>query len=254
MRLNTILISSVVALVCAANPVKLFGDQYCGVDPAPSYQNCGVALGTATFRVEDLGLGVPLIFGIWGPKGTGDFNPPYANFTDYTYIHAFPFGSYGDYVGTDWISYSNQNRTEGDTVLLNDPSKITYGQTLELVLRVVDDPNHKSGVDYCWGLNTCEDKTTGHVWAVPLPANQCIENTGYDCVFVGFEDITQSENGDFDYNDFEFYLYGVQLCANQECTSVISAEGNVPEPSTILLLAGTPLAIAIRTLCQLCKF
>ena len=172
----------------------------------------------------------------------------------YMYIHAFPFQNYGDYVGTDWMSYSNQNRTEGDTVPLNDPTKITYGQTLELVLRVTDDPNHPTGVDYCWGLSSCQDKATGRVWAVPLAANQCIENTGYDCVFVGFEDITQSENGDFDYNDFEFYLYGVQLCANQECTSIISAENvAAPEPGTMALLAGFPFAFAIRRLFRTCE-
>ena len=181
-----------------------------------------------------------------------NFNPPYANFTDYVYIHAFPYQNYGDYVGLDSISYSNQGRSEGDITFLDDTSKVTYGQPLELVLRVADDPNHVGGVDYCWGLATCQDTATGHVWAVPLPANQCIENTAHDCVFVSFEDLPQSENGDFDYNDFGFYLYGVQLCANQQCTSVVLPA--VPEPGAMVLLTGAPLAFGIRRLLRIFKF
>jgi hypothetical protein len=59
---------------------------------------------------------------------------------------------------------------------------------------------------------------------------------------VGFEDIPQQEGSDFDYNDFKMWAYGLDLSPGAS---------TVPEPSSILLLTGAPLAFAFGKLRRL---
>jgi hypothetical protein len=213
-----------------AAPLGAFADGPCTF---PEYTQCGTALAPVTFTLTDVGLGFPVIIGDWFGA--------HADFIDSVYIYDIT----ANYIGP--MSYTNQDGQEpGSPILLTDlNANIAFGDQLEFVIHVASDPNHPDGIDYCWGLDSCYkdfDGSTkiGHVFAEALPAEDC--DLPLPCVFMGFEDLPNGEGVDYDYNDFEFYVYGVTLNGPQ------THQAPTPEPASIVLLAGMPLALALRKL------
>ena len=208
-------------------PARLLAAGNCSY---PEYSNCGTSLGPVTFTLTNVGFAFPYIEGDWYGYD--------ANFSESVYVHDITTG----YIGPG--SYTNQsNPAFGTPTQLTMPlANVHYGDQIEFVLHVNNDPNFPQGVDYCWGLDSCYkdyngNTQIGHVFAENLPAKDC--NQGVPCVFMGFEDVPVKEGSDWDYNDFEFYVYGVSINGQSYAT---------PEPSSIILLAGAPLAFALRKL------
>jgi len=230
MKERTLLLAIVLLLGLMLIPAQLFAAGNCSY---PEYSNCGTALGPVTFTLTNVGFAFPYIEGDWY-----GFD---ANFTESVYVHDITTG----YIGPG--SYTNQsNPAFGTPTQLTMPlANVHYGDQIEFVLHVTSDPNFPQGVDYCWGMDSCYkdyngNTQIGHVFAQNLPANDC--NQGVPCVFMGFEDLPTTDgnaHSDWDYNDFEFYVYGV---------SINGQSAPVPEPSSVILLAGAPLAFAIRKL------
>lgn len=210
-------------LFVALSVAPMFADGPCTF---PEYSQCGTALPPVLLTVTDLGLGPVIVQGDWFGY--------YADFTDYTYIHDLTTG----YVGPN--TYTNHSgQSFGDSVqYVDQDANVAFGDVVEFVIHVANDPNHPDGVDYCFGLPFCVDQAVGHVFAENLSATEC--DLGIPCVFLGFEDLTLSEQTDYDYNDFEIYLYGVTLNGIYSKPMVVT-----PEPSSIVLAGTTTLALLI---------
>jgi hypothetical protein len=67
----------------------------------------------------------------------------------------------------------------------------------------------------------------------------CAPGQTGSCLFIRFEDLPKQEDSDFDYNDYKMWAYGLDLSAGVS---------TVPEPASVLLLTGAPLAFAFRKL------
>jgi len=228
-------------------PSQLFADGPC---TPPQYTQCGTPIENGntpyTFTLTQ-GLGFPTVHIDWYNK--------VANFTDSIYVHDLNTG----YIGP--MSYTNQSGqiTGSSEFLIPFLANVHYGDSIQLVLHVANDPNHPKGIDYadsCTGLtNICyqdmdlQNNAISHVFAENL--SNC-ESNG-PCMFMGFEDMPFLENGnhnygaDWDYNDFMVYVYGLS------CTNCVQGQfaNDAPEPPSIILLAGAPIAFAIRRLRKL---
>jgi hypothetical protein len=207
----------------------------------PEYSQCGTPLSPVTFTITQVNYPFAYIQADWYGYS--------ANFTDNIYVHDLTTGATGP-----MSSYNNQeNPPYGTpTQLVYDPlgQQFHLGDQVEFVIHVANDPNHPGGVDYCEGLGTCykdrdnNNNPLGHVFAENLPPANCDQQV--DCVFLGFKDLpfkegnNQNYHNDWDYNDFEVMVYGVSINGSQ---SVVT-----PEPSSIILLAGVPLAFVVRKL------
>lgn len=231
-RIFLLACASLLALFLTPSDLLASGCSY------PEYTQCGTPLSPTTFTITKLNYPFAYIQADWYGFS--------ANFTDLIYVHDLTTGAIGP-----MSAYSNQDNpaTGTPTELVNDPfgQNFHIGDQVEFVLHVVNDPNHPGGVDYCEGLSTCyKDKDNnnnpiGHVFA-EAPAdyqNQHYCDQQIPCVFLGFEDIPFNEKSDFDYNDFEVMVYGVSINGGQYA---------VPEPSSLILMAGAPLAFAVRKL------
>lgn len=218
-------------------PAQLFADGSC---TPPEYSNCGVPLSPVTFTITQISFPWAIV--------QADWYGYHASFTDRIYMYDITTG-----YSSDLSTFTNQqNPLRGTNELnINDiqGKKFHLGDQVEFVIRDYSDPNHPGGVDYCQFSSSCyhdvdnHNTPIGHVFAENLPYNQCDQSA--PCAFLGFEDLpfkegnNQNYQNDWDYNDFEIYVYGV---------SINGSQSSVPEPSSIVLLAGAPLAFLIRKL------
>ncbi len=116
--------------------------------------------------------------------------------------------------------------------------QLQAGDQIEFVLHV-NDPNGAQNY-YSSELDKNIDGLN-HVWAESLTNGQCMIFAG-PCAYLGFEDLPQQEGSDFDYNDFKAFMIGFDVSTGG------AAANPVPEPSSILLLTGAPLAFAVSKL------
>lgn len=227
MRSNRLVLLCCLA-VFAVLPTQVFADSFCG-DPAPyQYQACGTVAATNTFTVNARGLitGVDMFFGGY-----------HADFS--SSINALVWRN-GELVYTGADTPTNQNLTLYQRFQLVPSAELQAGDQIEFVLHV-NDPNGNHDF-YSSELDKNIDGLN-HVWAQTLTNGQCMIFAA-NCAYIGFEDLPQGEQTDFDYNDFKAFVSGLDV-SNGSPTSP------VPEPSSILLLTGVPLAFALTKLRRL---
>ena len=197
----------VVFLVCclavlAVVPSQLFADQFCTDLPPFQYQHCGTMAAWNVFTVNQLGAssGVSI-----------DFRDYHANFVDSVQARVF---RNGQVVFTSAISPSNENFPPYSSFPLIPPIQfqLQVGDEVELVFVVADvnGPRSYYSREADKGLNI---DGANHTWATTLPSQGWCNPKGLNtpCIFVGFEDLSIQEGGDFDYNDFAAWLYGVDF-------------------------------------------
>ena len=212
-------------------PSRAYADQFCS-DPAPyQYQSCGSYSPANIFSVNSSGLS----------KGVyGVFQGYHADFAD-SVIAQIVRNNIVVYTGYE--SLSNQHLQSGDEIPLIPAGELHAGDQVNFVLHAKDVNGDQFYFSYY--LNSNIDKNN-HTWAQALPENQCAPGQSGSCVFVGFEDeycITGglcewgSQKNEADYNDFKMWVYGLDVGSYQ-----------APEPSSLVLLSGAPLAFAIRKL------
>jgi hypothetical protein len=202
-------------------PSQLFADSFCQTDQSIyQYQPCGTVATSVLFRVDGQGQerGVTL-----------DFQGYHADFG--SSIQALVYRN-GQLIYTGSFSPTNLQMQQYDTFTLVPAGVAHAGDDVELVQKV-DDIN---GEQYFYSENLGKNSDgLNHTWGMHLGASMCDPNGHADCVFVGFEDLPKQEGADFDYNDFKMWLYGVQVT-------------EVPEPSSLILITGAPLAFALGKL------
>ena len=145
----------------------------------------------------------------------------------------------GNLVYTGDPTLTNQQLTRYQQFTLVPKNVLQPGDQIEFLLNVTD-PNgdqtyYSRQEDF--GLNA---DGLNHTWATNLNQGFCDILRIDPCIFVGFEDLPVQEGSDFDYNDFRAWLYGVTF-------STSNSEA-VPEPSSLLLMSGVPVAFALRKL------
>ena len=233
MKTRTFLYAFGLLLVLSLIPAKSYADQYCQIDPAPyQYQFCGVWAFPNVFTVNSAGTSN----GVYGV-----FEGYHADFADSVYANLY---RNGNLIATSAESLTNQQLSVNQTIPFFSGMDVQVGDEIELVLHDQADPN---GQQYFYSKNYLNNSDKlNHAWAKPLLQKQCAPGQTGDCVFVGFEDLPQfeqeSDPNEPDYNDFKMWLYGV---------NVSPASSEVPEPSSLLLLTGAPLAFAVRKLRRL---
>jgi len=213
-------------------PSRAYADQFCSTDPAPyQYQNCGSFAPANTFNVNSSGLS----------KGVyGVFQGYHADFADSVLAQVVRNQIV---VYTGYLSLSNKQLQPGDEIPLIPAGELQAGDQVNFALLAKDVNGPQFYFSYY--LNSNIDKKN-HTWAQSLPENQCASNQSGSCLFVGFEDeycITGglcewgNSKNEPDYNDFKMWVYGLDLGTYQ-----------APEPSSLVLLSGAPLAFVIRKL------
>jgi hypothetical protein len=222
LRKSLLLFSLLFALV--AVPSQLLADQFCQIDPAPyQYQSCGTVASANLFTVNGKGLQDGL---------EGVFQGYHADFA--ADVQALVWRQ-GQLVYTGTPSETNQQLSQFQTFTLVPQGIMQAGDQVEFVVNV-DDVN---GAQSYYSQDLAKNLDgLNHMWATTLDEAQCAPGMSGSCVFIGSEDLPKQEGSDFDYNDFKFWAYGV------DATSV-------PEPSSILLLTGAPLAFAFGKLRRL---
>ncbi len=206
-------------------PAQVFADAFCS-DPAPyQYQSCGVVADTNTFTVAARGLitGIDMFFGGY-----------HADFS--SSIHALVWRD-NQLVYTGAETPLNMDQRLYQRFELVPANELQVGDQIEFVLHV-NDPNGAQDY-YSSDLNKNVDGLN-HVWAETITNGQCVIFAG-PCAYLGFEDLPQQEGSDFDYNDFKAWMIGFDV-------STGNSANPVPEPSSVLLLTGAPLAFAVSKL------
>jgi hypothetical protein len=223
MKLRILLSSCAALIALTILPSRLLADPFCIDGPPYQYQSCGVVAPTNVFTVNATGVADGVFIRFYGF---------HADFSDRIGANVFRDGQL---VYTGQPSLSNQvlNFNQGYTLIVPSLFQLQSGDEIELV-EYVADPNgvrtyYSRAQDFGMNLDG-----VNHVWAENLNQFQCSPSQSGSCVFVGLEDLPRQEGSDYDYNDFEAWLYGVDL----------AGASSAPEPSSILLLTGTPLAFA----------
>ena len=228
MKLRILLSSCAALFALTITPSRLLADQFCMDGPPYQYQSCGVVAPTNVFTVNATGVSEGVFIRFYGF---------HADFSDRIGARVFRGGQLV-YTGPPSLSNQVLNINQPYSLVVPSLFQLQAGDEIELV-EYVADPNgaqiyYSRALDF--GLNL---DGVNHVWAENLNQFQCSPSESGPCVYVGFEDLPRQEGGDYDYNDFEAWLYGVDLSAGAT---------SVPEPSSILLLAGAPLAFAFGKL------
>jgi len=216
-----------------AVPTCMFADQFCTDLPPYQYQPCGTVAATNVFTVNALGVGAGVGF---------LFRDYHANFADDIYARVFRDGSL---VYTGDPTPTNLDSKMYMRTVLVPANELQAGDQIEFVLQVADvnGPQTYYSRAEDFGLNA---DGLNHTWATNLPSQGfCAFINPEPCVFVGFEDLPQQEGSDFDYNDFRGWLYGVTFTTQGVNTP------SVPEPSSLMLVTGVPLAFALNKLRRL---
>ncbi len=223
-----------ILLALAAIPSQLHADAFCS-GPAPyQYQSCGTEASPNNFTVNGFGFGVNMIF-----------NGYHADFS--SSVSALVFRD-STLVYTGASSPLNTEMHQYQIVNLVPAAEIKPGDQIELVYHV-NDPNGPQDY-YSSELNKNIDGAN-HLWAQPLSNGQCLIVAG-PCTYVGFEDVPVGEGADFDYNDFSAWIFGMHIDNGDSGDPGIGSAA-VPEPSSIVLLAGAPVAFVLRKLRRLPK-
>jgi len=231
-RLMVYFFASVSLVTLILIPSALHADPYCYIDPPPyQYQHCGTWAPANNFTVNSTGLSG----GVYGV-----FEGYHADFTD-SIIAQIVRNQIVVYTGYE--SLSNKQLQVGDTIPLIPANVLQPGDQVNFVLDVQDPNGEQLYFSYFQNSNI---DGQNHVWATQLPENQCAPGQQGSCLFLGFKDLYCIPHGfcewgndqtEPDYNDFKMWLYGVDLS---------KADVPVPEPSSLLLLTGAPLAFALR--------
>ncbi len=224
MRLRYFPLACGVLLALAILPAQGFADAFCNDPPPYQYQNCGAVAPTNTFNVTSGSL-ISSGVGMYFAGSHADFSSD---------LHALVWRN-GQLVYTGPTTPLNTDMKTYQYFQLVPDGELQSGDQIEFVYHV-NDPNGAQDY-YSSELNKNVDGLN-HVWAEPLNNGQCVITSG-PCVYLGFEDLPQQEGSDFDYNDFMAFTIGLTV-ANQ------SSASPVPEPSSILLLTGAPLAFALN--------
>jgi hypothetical protein len=233
MKLRAFPYTYVLLMVVALVPSGLHADSFCMTDPAPyQYQFCGVWAFPETFTVNASGVSN----GVYAA-----FEGFHANFASSVYANLYRNGVV---IATSAESLTNQQLTTNQMMPFFSGVQVQSGDEIDLVLHDQTDPNGQQFFSSKNYLNNVDKQN--HTWAQLIAANQCGPVQTDNCVFVGFEDLPQGEQEsdptEPDYNDFKMWLYGV---------GVSPAVAPVPEPSSLLLLTGVPLAFAVSKLRKL---
>lgn len=234
MKLRNSVCTCCILLALSAIPSQLRADAFCSA-PAPyQYQSCGTEAPTNNFTVNGLGFGVNMIF-----------NGYHADFS--SSVSALVFRD-NTLVYTGASSPLNTEMHQYQFVNLVPAGDVQPGDQIELVYHV-NDPNGPQDY-YSSELNKNIDGAN-HVWAQSLSNGQCLIIAG-PCTYVGFEDLPVGEGTDFDYNDFMAWIFGMHI-DNGNNEGLSNGNAVVPEPSSIVLLAGAPVAFALKRLRRLPK-
>jgi hypothetical protein len=234
MKLRNFAYTCGILLALAAIPSQLHADAFCS-GPAPyQYQSCGTEAAPNNFTANALGFGVNMIF-----------HGYHADFS--SSVSALVFrGNTLVYTGAS--SPLNTEMHQYQFVNLVPAADVQPGDQIELVYHV-NDPNGPQDY-YSSELNKNIDGVN-HLWAQALTDRQCLIIAG-PCTYVGFEDLAVGEGADFDYNDFSAWIFGMHI-DNGDNGGLSSGNAAVPEPSSIVLLTGAPLALVLRKLRRLRK-
>jgi hypothetical protein len=198
-------------------------------DPATyQYQFCGVEAFPNTFTVNSSGTSN----GVYGV-----FEGFHADFASSVYAVLYRNGMQIDQSPE---SPTNQQLAVDQMINFFPGTELQAGDEIEFVLHDQTDPNGQQFFSSKNYLNN-SDKMN-HTWAESMLEATCAPGQTGNCVFAGFEDIPSQEGSDFDYNDFKMWLYGVDVSPQPPA---------VPEPSSMLLLSGTPLAFLLNKLRKL---
>jgi len=213
-------------------PSSLRADAYCYTDPAPyQYQQCGTWAPPHTFTVNETGLSG----GVYGV-----FEGYHADFADSILAQVIRNQIV---VYTSRETPSNKELQVNQTIPLIPANVLQPGDQVNFVLDV-NDPNGQQ-LYFSYFLNSNIDGQN-HVWASQMSADQCAPGQQGSCLYLGFKDLYCIPNGfcewgkdpsEPDYNDFKMWVYGLDMQSVP-----------VPEPSSLLLLTGAPLAFAVRKL------
>jgi uncharacterized repeat protein (TIGR02543 family) len=200
-----ILLSSFAALIALTIlPPRLLADSFCSDGPPFQYEPCGVVAPTNIFLVNTIGLSQGVFI---------RFYSFHADFSDRIGARVF---RNGQLVYTGPTSPSNQDMNYDQPFTLVPPEQLQAGDEIELMEYVPD--GDKIQVYYSraqdLGLNL---DGVNHVWAENLLADfYCSPSELPPCVYLGFEEMSRQEGSDYDYNDFETWLYGVDFAQIQE--------------------------------------
>ena len=190
---------------------------------------CGVVAAGNTFTVNSAGAESGVF---------GFFEGFHADFGSSVYALLFRNGTQ---IARTARSATNQDLTVDQRLNFFSPLGITpphVGDTVEFVLDDETDPNGQQFF-YSQRYATLNSDHLNHTWAENLTEPDCAPSQSGNCLFIGFEDIPQQEGSDFDYNDFKMWAYGLDLS---------TGAAPIPEPSSLVLLTGAPLAFVVRKL------
>lgn len=210
-------------------PSNLYADQFCSEPPPYQYQPCGTVAAGNTFTVNASGAESGVF---------GFFEGFHADFGSSVYALLFRDGIQ---IARSLKSATNQRLAVDQRLDFFSPIGLVpphVGDTVEFVLDDQTDPNGEQ-LFYSQRYATLNSDHLNHTWAENLTQAQCAPGQSGSCLFLGFEDIPLQEGSDFDYNDFKMWAYGLDLS---------SGASPVPEPSSLLLLTGAPLALAFAKL------
>lgn len=225
MKLRSFALACSFLFVITSLSTQAVADAFCS-DPAPyQYQNCGVVAPENTFTANVLGLGINMLF--------------YGYHADFSSsINALVFrNSTLVYTGPDTPLNTAMHQWQFFNLVPRD--ELQSGDQIELVLHV-NDPNGNQ--DYYSSELSKNIDGLNHTWAESLTNGQRLIVVAR-CTFVGFEDLPMQEDSDFDYNDFKAFIFGMHVDSAD-----VASTNSVPEPSSIVLLSGVPVAFLARKL------
>jgi hypothetical protein len=223
MNMRAVVCTCGLLLALSVVPSKLYADQFCSDAPPFQYQFCGVPSFPDFLTVNSSGT----LNGVYGV-----FRDFHADFASSVYALLW---RNNNVIAQSAESLTNQQLGFDQMIPFFSGMQVQAGDRVELVLHVQNDPNGQQLFYSQNYLNNVDG--LNHAWSQNLTQANCAPNSVGNCAFVGFEDLPLGEGSDFDYNDFRMWLYGVDVSTQ--------ASSSAPEPSSLLLLTGVPLAWAL---------
>jgi hypothetical protein len=223
MKTRAVVCTCGLLLALSVMPSQLYADQFCSDPPPYQYQFCGVPAFPDFLTVNSSGV----LNGV-----NGVFRDFHADFASSVYALLWRGNNI---IAQSAESPTNQQLAFDQTIPFFSGTQVQVGDRIELVLHVQNDPN---GQQLFYSQNYLNNiDRLDHAWSKNMLQANCAPGSVSNCAFVGFEDLPLGEGSDFDYNDFRMWLYGVDVSTQ--------ASSGAPEPSSLLLLTGAPLAWAL---------